>query len=320
MTVLHVGARSWLLYDPAEPYTFGPPEQPLLTLNTVDEAGCQWWCDLPEGWAAPASVTTMDARQFGDGGYAGHTYYEPRTLSFGATETGVCVAPDTLTARRAHRRLIAVASSRAEVLFTAPDADGPASVWLRSTGQPKVGWIDPQAFQFAFTMVAEDPLKFDAAEAATASTTELPATRGGAVYPWRYNLLYGVSGGSQGAMIITNRGEEDAQARYLLSGRPLDGTPVDDTTGPLEPLDFPQVVNATTGAQFTINRQVGPDDVVEVDTRSGTVHLNGVSIFTDFRGSFPLLAPGPNTIRWSHRTGVYLPHPRLSVYAASTWK
>jgi Phage tail protein len=304
VTVLDLGPYGYLRHDPAAAYLFGPPGAPTLALNTVDADGVQWWCDEPEGWAAPAAVTPVDGRSYGDGGYAGATTYEPRTLTFGSSEPAVAVAPDAATAAAAYRRLLAVVASRTGVLFTAPDWAGPASLWLRASGQPKVRWYDGgRVFEFTAVMVAEDPLKFDATEAAAPRTAALPVPPTGILWPLHWPAVWG-TGGTDTALVITNRGDEDAQAVYTITG----------------PVDRPQVVNATTGLWFTINRALGDGDTVEVDTRAATVYHNGVSIFGDLTGDFAPLAPGTNTVRWAQLAGERNDTARLTVATASTWK
>jgi hypothetical protein len=308
VTTLHVGERSWLRTDEQWLHRFGPVDAPLLVLNTADDDGSEWWCDEPVGWLAPTATTPIDERPYGDGGYDGDTTYGPRALTFGAPEPGLTVCPDRPTALRAYRQLLAVASSRTAVLYTAPDDDGEWSLLLRASGQPNLRWVDDRSFEWSFVMVAPDPWKFDARQAAEVLTTGLPEEAPGAVFPWTFPVVFGAADASAGTVEVVNTGDEDAQARYVLRG----------------PAQRPTVVNDTTGVEFRIARDLGLGDVLTVDTRSATVRLNGVSVFVDFSGSFPLIAPGPNTIRWFHE-GPHLPAGEdgastLSVTAASTRK
>jgi hypothetical protein len=194
---------------------------------------------------------------------------------------GLTACPDRPAALRAWRRLLAVASSRRPVLYTAPDDGGEWSLWLRSTGQPNgPRWIDDRSFEWSFVMVAPDPWKFDAR--AVPLSTGLPEEPPGAAFPWTFPVAFGAVDASAGAVQVTNAGDEDAQARYVLRG----------------PAPRPTVVNDRTGVQFRIARDLYLGDTLVVDTRSATVRLNGVSVFVDFSGSFPLIAPGDNTVRW----------------------
>jgi hypothetical protein len=283
-------------------YWFGPAAAPLLVLGDTDATGCQWLVDEPEGWAAPDAVTPIDARAYGDGGYAGDTTYTARTLSFGSTATGVCAAPDRAAAYAAMQRLRTVTQSRDPVLYT-QSGYPPLSLWLRASGQPKMRWLDDRVFEFAFVMVAEDPLKFDAAQQAQPVTVGLPLSSGGYTYPLIYPKRYGTGSSTSGSVTVTNAGDESAQATYTLTG----------------PLVTPTVLNATTGAYLTLAVTLGPLDVAVVDTRTGTVTVNGVLRYDLLAGGFPLIIPGANRIQWSHQD-VYNDTARLSVATTSAWK
>jgi hypothetical protein len=244
----------------------------------------QWWADEPEGWQAADSVTPMDDRASGDGGYAGTTTFAARVLSFGAGETCVVAAPDRRTALRAAARLRQVIQSRDPVLYTQPGPEGDESLWLRASGGVKLRFLDDRIFEWAAVMVAEDPFKFDAAQLDSSLSVGLPLATGGYLYPVIGNKIYGVGSGSTGVLIVTNTGDEASQAIYTLVG----------------PLDTPTVWNTTTGAWFTLDRVIAPTETAVLDTRTGTVELNGVSIYADLLGGFPLIVPGANELRWSH--------------------
>lgn len=286
-----------------ETYRFGDLATPDLILNAADADGVQWWADEPEGWQAADAVTPMDSRASGDGGYAGTTTFDPRTLSFGAGQTCVTAAPDRPTALRAVARLRSVIQSRDPVLYTQPGSDGDESLWLRSSGGPKIRFLDDRVFEWAAVMVAEDPFKFDAAQLAAPSSAGLPLATGGYTYPIIGNKIYGIGSASTGMITVTNTGDEPSQAIYTLTG----------------PLDTPTVFNATTGAYFTLARVLGALETAVVDTRTGTAEINGVSVFADLRGGFPLVVPGANRIQWSH-AAAYSAVPVLTVATTSTRK
>lgn len=160
--------------------TLGGP--PLLVLNDADEFGCLWASEEPEGAAAPSADTPIDGRQYGDGGYAGDTTYEARPLTW----TGTTVCPDRQALAGAQARLRSVASSRNPVLYT-QEGYPPRSLWLNAVGQPKMRTFDGVGMEWSFTMTAEDPLWFDAAELAAAIAVTLPQLPPGRVY----NRVYG---------------------------------------------------------------------------------------------------------------------------------
>jgi hypothetical protein len=304
VTSLHLLANSHLV-DTDWTYWFGPADDPVLTLIGVDADGCEWIVDEPEGWQAPVAVTVLDERAYGDGAYAGQTTFTARTLSFGASEPGLCSAPDRATARRAAQRLRNIAGTRTPILYTQTEEPVPQSLWLRASGAPKIRFVDDRAFEFAFVMVADDPMKHDAVQAAGAPLEAgLPTAAGGWRYNLRYPYAYGVGSAVEGTVTPVNAGDETAHTVYTLSGGAL---------------DHPTVFNGATGSYFTIDRVLGPLDRVTVDTRAASVLLNGVSIFSDFLGGFPALVPGSNLIQWSHR-GLWNSTARLTVVPASAWK
>lgn len=284
-----------------ETYRFGPLDAPILVLNATDADGVQWWSDEPDGWQAPEAVTPVDTRESGDGGYAGPTSFAVRTLSFGSDQTGVVTAPDRRAAQRAAARLLSVLQSRDPVLYVQPGPDGDQALWLRASGLPKLRYLRPEVFEWAAVMVADDPLRFD--PRGTSESAGLPMATGGYHWPVIGNKVYGIGSAESGTLTLTNAGDENSPAVYTLTG----------------PLTSPTALNATTGAWFTLTRTLGPTETAVVDTRAGTAQVNGVSVFGDLRGGFPVIVPGDNRIQWSH-AGAANTLATLTVATTSTWK
>ncbi len=274
---------------------------PLLVFNDADAYGCLWACDQPEGAAAAAASTPMDNRQYGDGSFAGETTFEPRVLTWEGTTT----CPDLPAVLAAQARLRAVASTRVPVLYT-EDGYPPMSLWLRATGAPKMRTLDGLLFEWSFTMVAEDPLWFDAAELLlTDRTIMLPQTPPGRVYNRIYNYIYGLAAAAEsGRLTVTNAGDEWAQATYTITG----------------PVTNPVIVNATTGEFLGLTVTLTALDTLVADTSDELITLNGNTVYVPRTvGSvFPRIAPGPNDLRWSADT--INTTARLSVATASTRK
>lgn len=300
-----------LLNPTEETYWFGSAGSPLLRLNAQDPYGCLWACDEPEGWDAPPLRVTVDDRPDGHGGYAGRTTYGPRILTW----NGTCVAPDRRAMIAARQRFRAVALSRATLLYTQQELDEELSLRVRPTGQPKERAYDGLAFDWTLTATAEDPFKFSSPELSLAHTTGLPVPPPGRVYDRTYPYVYGQQPeGERGAVTVTNRGDEWAQAVYVLAG----------------PVINPVILNATTGESYGLLLTLGADDSLSIDTGTELVTLNGAPIY-------PALAPGSilprmrpadpldpsstglNDVRWDH-DGDYTPAARLTVSSASTWK
>lgn len=278
----------------------GPP---LLVLNAQDEYGCLWLSEEPDGSAAPSAVTPVDARQYGDGGYAGETTYESRPLTW----TGTTSCPDRRQLLAAQARLRAVASSRVPILYTQEDYP-PKSLWLRAVDQPKMRSFDGLGMEWAFTMVAEDPLWFDAAELTAdpaLRTVMLPQTPPGRVYNRVYPYIYGLAAAAaSGRLSITNAGDEWAQAVYTIKG----------------PVTNPVIVNATTSEFLGLLVTLSAGDTLTVDTADELMTYNGNPFYAPRTpGSvMPRMAPGSNDVRWSAESTNAA--ARLTVASASTWK
>lgn len=278
---------------------------PVLTFNDADAYGCLWACDQPEGAGAPAATTPMDNRQYGDGAFAGDTTFEARALTWEGTTT----CPDLPALLAAQARLRAVASTRVPLLYT-EEGYPPMSLWVRAaTGQPKMRALDGRLFEWSFTMVAEDPLWFDAAELApavvAARTVLLPQTPPGRIYNRVYPYIYGLAPAAEsGRLSITNAGDEWAQAAYTVTG----------------PVTNPVIVNATTGEFLGLTVTLTALDSLVADTADELITLNGNTVYVPRTvGSvFPRIAPGLNEVRWSADTTNTA--ARLSVATASTRK
>ena len=303
MTTAYSSARAYLT-DPGDwTYEFRSEVGgvPLLVLNDQDEQGCLWACDEPEGSHAPAAVTPMDDRPYGDGAYAGETTFEPRPLTWEGTTT----CPDRPALFAAMQRLRTVASTRVPVLYTQAGYP-PKSLWLRATGQPKMRPFEGMAFDWAFTLVAEDPLWFDAAELApevvATRTIGLPLSQSGRIYNKVYNYVYGSSSATD--LSIVNAGDEWAQALFTITG----------------PVVNPVILNATTGEFLGVIVELGANDTLTVDTASELMTYNGQPFYapTTLGSSMPRLAPGANVLRWS--AAANNTQARLTVATASTWK
>lgn len=300
MTTAQLLDLAYLTHAGEWTYRFGPLGAPVLVLNDEDADGSLWACEEPEGWNGTSAETPIEDRAYGDGGYAGETTFAPLVLTW----TGTTVCPDRATMRAAIRRLRAVAQTRVPILYTQTDDPVDLSVWLRATGQPKIAPFDGLGFEWSFTMLAPDPFRFDAAQAAVELSTGLARNAPGRLYPRLYSYVYG-GGVEQGALVFDNAGDEWAQGRYRLVG----------------PVIEPRVVNQTTGEAAGWTITLGALDELVLDTATELVTLNGTPYYGDRVPGFvfPRLAPGDNVVRWSG-SGIPNPAARLYLSAASTWR
>lgn len=300
---LHGATRAYLPETP-EVYVLGPLDAPLLMLNVTDDYGCAWLVDEPEGWDAPEFVTPMDARQDGHGGFAGITTFPPRPLQF----EGMVSCPDPSAARAARTRLLEALSSNlhGQILYTQLDDEPAKSLWTKPAGKVRARIVDGYAVVFAFTLIAENPLKFGTS--ATYGTARLPTAAGqpGRVYPRVYPVTYGAGGiARQDLIAVPNAGNEWADAFYQLTG----------------PVPQPRV-ELTTGEFFGLTADLGPLDVLEVDTRAGTVRVNGVNRADVLQAgsTYPQIPKGGTEIRLRSQAGGEDPAAGLTVTTAPTWK
>jgi hypothetical protein len=117
-----------------------------------------------------------------------------------------------------------------------------------------VGFVAKAALQF----YAPDPLKYGPP---LTGTTGLPVTSGGLVYPLAYPLAYGSS--TTGRISAVNVGSAPV-------------SPVFTVAGPIDAAGF-QITAVEDGITLQYNGPLGATDSVVVDTRTGSVVLNGTA-------------------------------------------
>lgn len=111
---------------------------------------------------------------------------------------------------------------------------------------------------------------------------------GGWEYPRTYPYTYG--GISASSAIIRNRGNFPYEPKFRING----------------PCVAPRIINETTGKTLLLNGTLTAGQVLEIDTREGSVLLGGASRFDwlDLSVSeFFTIEPGNNQIRWSPASG-----------------
>jgi hypothetical protein len=306
VTLIYADDRATYTQDHDERYALGDPANPLLTLNAVDDESCIWVAEEPEGWAFPTVETPIDRRQDGHGGYAGEPTYNPRTLSF----EGSVSAPTRQALRGAHRRLVdaLLGSAPAYVRYTHLDDDGAPGLWTLPTGTPKWRATDDRYAEWAFLLVADDPIK--TGTAATYGPVRLPTVAGeggypmgtgGAVAPWT------ASGGTVAVTVaqIPNIGDEDSHAVYRVQG----------------PVPRPRI-QLGNGQYVALAADLAALDVWTVDTAAGTSTVNGVNRYDAWgAGSvFPLIPAGGVEVRLRSATGGVDQAAGLTLTTAPSWK
>lgn len=292
--------RSHLPETP-EVYVLGPLEAPLLTLNAYDADGCLWFCDEPEGWGSSETLTTIDRRQDGDGGYGGPGYLLERTLTF----DGVTVCPTLAHVRRARQQLLAAVQGRrrrGQTLYTHLNDDPQKSLWTRPTGRLQTRIVG-NALEWSFILVAEDPTKFG--PTITYGPGRLPVgIPGGRTYPRTYPVDYG-EGAQPGEVIyVENDGDEDAHAVYVIRG----------------PLPGPRVY-LLSGEFIGLTADLTADDEAVIDSRSGTLRINGTlrADALPAGATFPRIPAGGTEVRLRSAGGGTSPAASLYVTTAAAY-
>jgi hypothetical protein len=306
VTLIYADDRATYTQDHDERYAFGDPASPLLILNAVDGDGCVWVADVPEGWAFPEIETPVDRRQDGHGGYAGEPTYNPRALSF----EGSVSAPTREALRGAYRRLLAaiLGSVPGYVRYTHLDDDGAPGLWVLPTGKPNWRAVDDRYAEYAFVLVADDPIK--TGPAGTYGPVRLPTPGGEGGYPMGAAGIvapYTATGGIVAVTVaqIPNPGDEDSHAVYAVTG----------------PVPRPRI-QLGNGQYVALNTDLAVGDSWTVDTAAGTSTVNGVNRYDAWAAGsvFPLIPPGGVEVRLRSATGGTDQAAGLTVTTAPSWK
>lgn len=305
MTLLYSDDSAYLTTEEPTRYVLGDLDAPLLTLNAADEFGVMWVCPEPDGWDAPTAETPFDRRQDGHGSYAGETTYEARTLSF----TGSAEGPSYAATRAARGRLLRAWSHSVQtgepILYTHLDEDPVVSLWVVPNGQPKLRISDGRWLDFAFVLVAEDPIKFG--EDTPYGPVRLPsgATAPGLVTPLTTPLTVVGAATASTVVYVANTGDEDAHALYTITG----------------PIPQP-IVQVASGEFLGLRLDLAATDTAQIDTAAGTITVNGVNRYDAWLAgsTFPLIPPGGAEVRLRSGGGSTSQVPGLTITTAPRYR
>jgi hypothetical protein len=314
MTLLLTDDRAYLTSEHSDGYALGDPEAPGILLNAADTYGCAWLAEEPDEWAMPAVERGMDRRPDGHGGYAGPGTFEPRTL----TLDGAVTAPSRAALVAARRRLSAALLGDLTRPFRYTHlGDAPAKgLWVYASGDPRWRALDDRVAEFAFVLVAEDPIKTGAQR--TYGPVRLSVlAEGGARAPFRFPLRFPAGGTTATRMTVQNEGDEEAHAVYRIHG----------------PVPQP-VVSLSTGEYVRLNLTLSDLDEAVVDTLTGAVTVNGGTRYDAWGAgsTFPLIpggvldpatgeiTPGSAVVRLHSAGGGTSPAAALFVDTAPAWR
>jgi hypothetical protein len=317
VTLVYADDRAYLTEEVQQRYVLADGDGvPLITFGAVDSAGVMWLAEEPQGWDAPTVDLPLDRKQDGHGAYPGEQTYEERPLSV----QGSAEAPSIAEAHAARRRLLSALTSTVRdggfLVWTHLD-DAPAkSLFVQLNGHPNAA-IDGRWIDFAFVLVAADPLKFGAW--ASYGPVRLPTTEtepgrtytaGLRTYDAGVGLrTYGAAGNAASTVVtVPNEGEEWAPALYTITG----------------PVPRPRITveSARGGVEFvSLGFDLGALDVAVIDSDLGTVEVNGVNRYDAFvaGSTFPLIPPGGAEVRLRSATGGTSQAAGLVIETAPRW-
>jgi hypothetical protein len=247
-----------------------------VTTFTEEIAG---WDDLP-------SVTSANAESpMTHGSIPGAKFVRERTITW----SGRLVVPagDATVELRAVRAALAPPPTEAE-----------QTIRIRTLGEELIayGHVTARALpggvllgraglgQLSAQWTCSDPRRYTPDSQTVAVT--IPGGPGdGLEYPLDYPLDYGTATAPSGGT-VTVAGDAPCPAVYTFTG----------------PWEDPQLINATTARFMSFDITLAVGDVLVVDTRAGTVTLNGTAdrLYTKTPDSSPMaelgLAPGVNSL------------------------
>lgn len=295
----------------AQVYTLGLLDDPALVLfdseqraaapaqgvGAVDEFGCSWACDYPDGWDTVDFKTPVDSLAGVDGGVIAPQSIGVKTINI----QGTIVAPDRLRARQATARLRAALPRRGRVTFAVTDDDGiRLFVSGAPTGEFKAEPVAGCAVLFSFALVCTDPYKRDAVVrqlstglpyAGPVDGMDVPLTLGA--------LVLDASPLIGGSFRARNFGDAPAKPVITIEG----------------PAFVPLVRNATTGEHIQWNLDLAANGVFVADFATGATTINGQTVHVPVVGYAAgpwALPPGDSDVEFSHR-GNYDPAAQLTV-------
>ncbi|MEU3917122.1 hypothetical protein [Streptomyces sp. NPDC029004] len=190
------------------------------------------------------------------------------------------------------------------------DERGPLLAYARATRRAvpatlgyRLGTITGGALEF----VATDPRRYEVAERTVSAT--LPASEPGLSWPLVWPLSFGAPG-STGGMTAANIGDASTHAVIEFRG----------------PVTGPSVTNVDTGDVLEYDIPLAVGDLLAVDTRAGTVVLNGTAsrIYTATSRSVPeqtfTLPPGTTNLIFRAAPGSSDPAASATVrYRSAYW-
>jgi hypothetical protein len=264
-------------------YTFTIDGTPL---TGTDGFGCEWHCEVADGWLTGAAVRVdVQARMQQDGDWRGRGFRGGRSIVL----RGTVVCPDEVATDAAARRLGAVL---ADGTFGTLEGVGPLV-----TATTQVQLNDTPAFELLTERVAAWQLALASAEphlygGALFYSTNLGSTAGGTglPYPLAYPLSYGVAAGVlPGTLFLPNTGTVSYQPRLRIDG----------------PVTNPIVTLAETGDWVRYGGAIPAGSWLDIDAATRNVMLNGSvshEYLVTYSGAWLAVPVGGGSVTWTADT------------------
>ena len=266
------------------------PGAPVI--GQVAEGGQHVHLGKLDGWDDPApSAGTVTQKVNDHGAFLGEAFYGPRVVQAEARIDGWSPGDSMAIARS----IFSALSLNELVPLTVTNELGTLTADVRQEGDPLLARQGNRVI-LSLSLLAPDPRRYGPSAVAS---TGLPVSSGGFVLP----VVLPVSTGginSAGALNLYNDGD-------------VDSLPVFTVYGPCSPF----TITDDTGRQLAYGESLAAGRTLVIDTATRTALLDGIAnrVVT---GSWPVLRPGMNTIRFNATT--YDAGAQLSVSYRSAWR
>lgn len=270
-----------------------------LVLGDVDRNGCRWSLTGFQGWTgSPASTLQLTQRARGAGATASEPFLTPRHMVL----DGIVVAPTPAALNASLDDLNAKVDPN---LFTlgVNESGRVRSCQVQRSGDVLTPKLNNLMARYSIQVVAKDPVKYGDL---ISSSTALPSTSGGLVYPVKYPVTYTGTSNS-GVLRVVNTGNTQAPVWLRIDGPiPAGGWTVTN-------------VGKKQSLTFAVSLALAAGEFITVDMSRREVLAQGQSARSGYvtsRGWFTL-DPGPNDIAFSAQN--YSSTAQLTVTTRPAW-
>lgn len=275
--------------------------------NYIDDNGVDWFVHSDTGWFDGAEVRLFDSDKVAaDGTWSFPSLGASRVI----TLTGYAQAPTPEAADVARNQINALCRrGHLHQLVVEEPVTSKTAMVKRAGGRATPH--TPTKFDFQLVLVAPDPLKYSA-DLVNASTRLAQDAPGGVQWDgpagatgvqWdgpaaTSGVAYQSGDGENGVMVLTNNGSADAPIRFTVPG----------------PVVIPSLIRTDTGQTLEWNSTVPAGSVLEINTGTGAVLLDGGNQRPLLSAADFFVIPPETSIEVAFRSSA--PSPTVEVVAA----